>query len=120
MYKCGKCEKVIDSLKTDDIITFRRPDSKTQVITHRIANIVDGNFETKGDANSTNDGWAVIKSQVLGKVLFAIPLIGYPVAFAKTVPGFIILILIPAIYVIISEALVIKRELAKRPAKGGA
>jgi len=70
-------------------------------------------YVTKGDANDAPDSQAVAEELVLGKTIFSIPLLGYPVSFAKTREGLIILIVIPATMIIYSEILNIKNE-AKR------
>lgn len=105
-----------------DVITFKSAEERhlkhpTKTTTHRIDQVkkVDGRVEyvVKGDFNPSPDSVPVTPDLILGKVLFGIPLLGYPVAFAKTVPGLIILIIIPATLLIYSEIQNIKREVAK-------
>jgi len=96
-----------------DIITRRTSDPKT-TITHRVSqkNTVDGTvlFKTKGDANNAEDNETIIKNDIIGRELLSIPLLGYPVSFAKTTPGFIVLIIIPGIVIIYDEMHKIKDE----------
>lgn len=112
--------------KKNDIITFKsRPDADIRnpglLITHRIVDIKEDKgevfFTTKGDANNAPDMESRPAGNVLGKVVFSIPYLGYPVGFAKTQTGFILLIVIPATIIVYSEAITIKNETAKLLAK---
>ena len=107
-----------ENYQKGEIITFRTAGNLKDTTTHRIVGIEekDGTiyFQTQGDANKTPDGQLVPKDWVVGKVKFAIPYIGYPIAFARTLPGLIILIIIPATIIIYDEILKIREELAKR------
>jgi len=103
----------------DEIITFKsRPDADIKnpglLITHRIVDIKDDNggvfFTTKGDANESPDMDTRPTGSVLGKVVFTISYLGYPVGFAKTQTGFILLIVVPATIIVYSELLTIKNE----------
>lgn len=98
-----------------DIISFTDPNDPKYSVTHRIFEIKEERtaFITKGDANDAPDAKEVVKDNVLGKVILTIPFLGYPVAFAKTLPGLILLVIIPAILIIFSELRVIKNELLK-------
>jgi signal peptidase len=104
-----------------DIITFRNGSltniNKEYTITHRISEITeqggDARYTTRGDANSTEDSLPVFKNQVLGRVIFVIPHIGYLVSFTKTELGFVLYIVIPATLIIYSEVSSIKRELLR-------
>ena len=69
-------------------------------------------FTTKGDANEDPDGEKVPAKDVVGKVMFSIPFIGAVVAYAKTLPGFVLFIIVPTIAIIFSEILNIKKELS--------
>ena len=104
--------------KKDDIITFKKNleiDIKARgaTTTHRIVEVDNDSFTTKGDANETEDQKSIHKDLILGKLFLTIPYLGYPVSFAKTQTGFILLIVIPATLIIYSEVLNIKKE-AKR------
>ncbi len=115
--------KLADNYHVGDAITFKA--EKDRLIknpkfttTHRIYDIKEtalGQIEyvTKGDANDAPDSQAVAEELVLGKTIFSIPLLGYPISFAKTREGLIILIVIPATMIIYSEILNVKNE-AKR------
>lgn len=100
-----------------EVITFIDPDTPKNSITHRLIEEKDDNgrvtFVTKGDANEAPDNKEVRQDWVLGKVILTVPFLGFPVAFAKTLPGLIILIIVPAVVIIYSEILVIQREIKK-------
>ncbi len=107
----------------NNIITFRTSASLEETTTHRIVDTIEEDgviqFQTQGDANGTPDGQLIPKDWVVGKAKFAIPYLGYPVAFVKTLPGLIILVIIPAVIIIYDEVLNIKKELAKRKKSSG-
>lgn len=109
-----------DRYSPDDIITFtpsKKPAPATP-ITHRILTVrtVGGTTEfiTKGDSNTSADIDPVPQASVIGKVVFAIPYIGFPILFAKTVAGFTLLVIIPSTIIIYEEIRTIRREYGKR------
>ena len=75
-----------------DIIVFLRPFTNDEYIVHRAVEkqIKNGEltFVTKGDNNAVADGWRLPSSNVVGKVIGNIPLIGYFSIFIKTLWGF--------------------------------
>lgn len=71
-----------------DAIAF---DNGGIIIAHRIINKCKEGYITKGDANESEDPWIVRSSDVKGKVVFSIPLIGYLVKLASGTPGIIII-----------------------------
>lgn len=87
----------------NEAITFQNQNQR--ITTHRILEIKNGIFQTKGDANRVEDNDAISQGQILGKVSLVIPKIGFLVAFAKTLPGLIVLVLIPSTILIISAVL---------------
>lgn len=106
-----------DSYQKGDIITFINIEKPKETITHRIVEVKTDNgsvrYITKGDANDAPDTEERPKESVLGKVLFSVPYIGYPIGFAKTQTGFITLIVIPATILVYSEMIIIKKELTE-------
>lgn len=106
-----------DSYGVGDVITVLETDNSEITVTHRIVEVKDIEEEkiyiTKGDANEGTDLDERMGPQVLGKVILAIPLLGYVVTFAKTGQGLLILVIIPAIVIIYSEALNIKKEVKR-------
>lgn len=105
------------SYKQGDIITFFDLQKPKVTITHRIAEVKTDNnlvkYITRGDANNANDSDEINRADVVGKVLLTIPYLGYPVAFAKTQTGFMLLIVIPATILVYSEMMNIKKEMSE-------
>lgn len=99
-----------DSYAVGDVITFTDSADSTSTTTHRIIGLNGTSYLTKGDANDGADIDPVQKTNVVGKVIFHLPYIGYPVGYAKTLPGLIILIVIPATIIIWEELKKLKKE----------
>ena len=110
-----------------DIISFKdinSNDGKT-IVTHRISNETEKNgaieFTTKGDANNASDSVPVRKEAVIGNSVLTMPYLGYLISCIKTLPGLIIIIVIPATIIIYEEIRKIKAEakniIEKRRAK---
>jgi signal peptidase len=104
--------------KIGDIITFG-PYSKTKApTTHRIYDIkvVGGEavYITKGDANNAPDTREIKKEDIVGKVLFSVPYLGYAVDFAKKPIGFALMIIVPAAIIIYDEIRKIFGEIKKK------
>lgn len=101
-----------------DVITFS---SGSSLVSHRVVKTVekDGQFfyETKGDANQEADQTLVAEKSVVGKVKLTVPYLGRFVNFAKQPLGYFLMILIPALYVILSEIWVIVAELRRSRTK---
>jgi signal peptidase len=99
-----------DAIDVDDVITFRHGD---QLATHRVVEVVerDGSvqFRTKGDANEEPDSQLVAPEAVVGRVSITIPRIGHVVTFAQTQLGLLVLVVIPAAALAISELWTIAR-----------
>lgn len=109
-----------DNYKRGDIITFAKGNgikSQKSTTTHRVVSTrKEGDtiqYQTKGDRNKTNDPQPIVKKQIIGKVIFALPFVGHPVSYAKTLQGFIVLIIIPSTIIVYSEILNIKKELLR-------
>jgi len=101
----------------DDIITVAEPANPKVTLTHRIVDIEkkEGKifYTTKGDANEEADTEKRPKENVLGKVVLTIPYLGYPISFAKTTQGLILLVIIPAVIIVYDELRKIKEEIIK-------
>lgn len=114
--------KPFDKYENGEVISYKvQPTADIKnpkaVITHRVYEVSQEKgityYTTKGDANETPDFNKVAKDSVLGKVILNIPLLGYPVGFAKTQTGFVLLIVIPATIIVYSELMNIKNEAKK-------
>lgn len=112
------------SYQVGDIINFVTPDGKSDkdTTTHRIYQISNeggsDTYTTKGDANSSPDMRTISGQAIKGRVIFTLPWVGYGLGYIKTLPGLILIIIIPAIAIVTEEILNIRREakviLAKR------
>ena len=107
------------SYVSGDIVTFRPDNSKT-LVTHRIVSkqYPNGVFSepvylTSGDANEEFDNWELSNSQIVGKVIFSLPYLGYAVDFVKRPQGFILLIIVPVTIIIYEELKFLAVELKK-------
>jgi len=98
--------KPVSDYVVGDIITFQKKGERVST-THRIAGIKEENgnilYETKGDANGGFDREGPFKSEVIGKVLFSVPYIGYVMNFIEQPLGFILIVGIPSLLIIIGE-----------------
>lgn len=103
--------------QANDIITFKAQGGKTTV-THRLIEIKQesgvAQFVTKGDANEEADPDSVKRENIIGKTFLTLPWLGYPVGYAQTKVGFILLILVPSIIIIYEEIRKIGTEAKKK------
>lgn len=95
------------SFKADDIITF--VDSRSQIVTHRIIDVVGSGentqYVTKGDNNEHPDAEPVLAENVIAEYTgFTIPYLGYFIEFAKSQKGAVILFIVPGILLLIYAA----------------
>jgi signal peptidase len=94
-----------DEITVGDIITYRQPGKSTLTI-HRVVEVRgEGGlqFITQGDANETIDIEPVLAKNVMGKVVMAIPFMGYVIDFAQTIKGLVSLFIIPGLLIIFYE-----------------
>ena len=105
-----------EDIKINDVITFNSsiPGDHGGTITHRVIAVskdADGNYHyrTKGDYNLVDDGVDVDFNSIVGKVALRIPQLGRAQAFLATKAGWLICVLVPALYVIIKDILKIIR-----------
>ena len=108
--------KPADDYKIGDIVTFQKRIDK-EPTTHRIEEIrvVGGSpiYTTKGDANNAEDRGEIQKEEIIGKVLFSIPYLGYIINFIQKPIGFSLIIVLPAIVIVYDEAKKIWKEITK-------
>lgn len=104
-----------EDIKVGDVITFISSSNLTadMTITHRVIEVVkDGDnysYKTQGDANLIPDNTNAEYKNVLGKVIFKIPQLGRLQEFLGQKGGWLIVIVIPALGIIISDILKIFR-----------
>ena len=82
-------------------------DSNT-IVTHRIVSIDDSSasriFQTKGDANSDPDIFSVPASNVIGELVFVLPVVGYLPGFLKDNRiVYVLMIIVPVLLIIFGE-----------------
>ncbi|GIW69135.1 signal peptidase I [Candidatus Parcubacteria bacterium] len=98
------------SYEIGDVITFQTSGARVPT-THRIIadEIIAGRrfFITKGDANEDADTRRVSQSAVEGKVVLAVPYLGYILDFARTPLGFLAIIVVPALAIVLEEGRVL-------------
>ena len=100
-----------------DIITFG-PYSRTKApTTHRIVEVKNGTYITKGDRNNAPDVKPVTQKEIIGKVVFDVPYLGYVINFTRQPVGFLLVLLIPAAIIVSDEVKKIVGEIKKLKAK---
>jgi signal peptidase len=112
-------------IKKGDIITFLSPKDQKLTILHRVFKIKNTknvlSFETKGDNNNAEDNWEVPAVNLQGRYLFSVPLLGHIAALMKKPLGFILMIGVPALFLIILQIKTIRdginEEVEKRTKK---
>jgi len=102
--KVSDFESVHADLQNGDILVFRKPDDPNEFIVHRAIektwNPEDGKyyFKTKGDNNRSPDQpysfSLVSEDDVIGKVIWKIPLLGYLKIFLGTQIGMAIAVVL--------------------------
>lgn len=70
-----------------DVIAYISSSDSDIAITHRVIEINDDTFITKGDANNTLDPEPILKSRLIGKVAYYVPYLGTLAYFITTVNG---------------------------------
>ncbi len=101
-----------EDIKVNDVITFISTSSISSgmTVTHRVVEIVnDGDgtisYRTKGDNNLTTDSSTAPYENVIGKVWFKIPQLGRLQFFIASKGGWLICVLIPALFIIVKDIL---------------
>ena len=106
--------KPVLNYRAGNIITYQEGRRTRDLVTHRIVERQGDEFITKGDNNNAADIHPIKKEQIVGKVLLAIPYVGYVANFAHSKLGFLLFIIIPALFIIGNESLKIFKEIKKR------
>lgn len=91
-----------DKIKVGDVVAYTH--SSGVRVTHRVIEITDEGFETKGDSNDVSDGVSTTRRNYHGKTLFSIPYLGFAIKYLQRpivlVIAFIIVLGIVAVNVI--------------------
>lgn len=91
------------TIEAGDIITFRPTTVGENLISHRVIDIRQASglyFVTKGDANNSPDPFTVPARNLVGKICFRAPYLGYVTEFLKTPWGFMLAVVIPGSIII--------------------
>ncbi len=114
-----------EELEVGDIITFLSSDSRLSniIVTHRIKNkYYDSTtgkytFQTKGDANNTEDFALAEDYNIIGEVIFKIPKLGYVQEVLASKGGLIIFIFIPCALVLSYDIVKMIKRATKKKSK---
>lgn len=90
-----------------DIVTFRSPEDGSKLITHRVRRVAisDGivKVTTKGDANLSVERWTIPADGTMGRAVGRVPKIGYLLVWTRSTPGRLLLIVLPACLIGLSQ-----------------
>lgn len=94
-----------------EVISFKNPLDLKSIVTHRIykLSLLEGSYVTKGDANKVPDLSEVRKGNILGKVTYSVPYVGYFAEFTKTKNGLVLIVMVTTL-IIYNELSNIKKE----------
>jgi signal peptidase I len=108
------------SVIVGDIIVFHYFNKPDNYIIHRVVEI-DTNptltFKTRGDANETADPISTPAQNLVGKLAFHAPLLGYMVPFLRTGWGLVVSLVIPSIVIFTVCLRSLRKELVKNSRK---
>jgi len=106
-----------------DVIAFPNPKGTENIVTiHRVIEKNEAeedttSFVTRGDNNEAQDQDPVELEKVLGRVWFAIPMIGYAISWVKVTPLFLAVILVPISILFYHEGLNFAKKMRKKRAQ---
>ncbi len=103
----------LDEINADhengDIIVFQKPNNPNDFVVHRAVekSKMSGDIPflvTKGDNNPSEDPWKVKEENLIGKVVWRIPLLGYIKIFLGTPVGMAITIIVFLLLIFLERA----------------
>jgi len=104
-----------------DVVTFKPDPKNKSTTTHRVVAIGGGIVKTAGDANNSPDPRLINLENVVGKVFYVLPYLGYLAGFIQTPQGFILFVIVPATILIYEEFkslfIELKNNIKKRAGK---
>lgn len=95
-----------NAVRVGDIITFLASKHADDLIVHRVVAVnqtVPHSFTTRGDANNMNDVLPVPAGNLVGRVEYSIPYLGYLFSFVRSRMGILLLVIGPAILMLSFE-----------------
>jgi signal peptidase len=83
-----------------DVVSFHSPETGS-VLTHRVQAVAVGEgpieVETRGDANTGTESWAIEPAGTVGRLVFEIPYLGYLLAPLQGAAPRLLLVVAPAL-----------------------
>jgi len=96
------------SVSVGDIAAFHDPSG--QLVTHRVISVTADGISTQGDANKSADPIIRQRASVDGRVVFAIPLVGYVLYVLQQPIAFLLLLGVTGGFVVFGESKIVWRE----------
>jgi signal peptidase len=93
-----------EAINVGDVILFHPPATSPNhaSVMHRVVSVREENgqrlFRTKGDANATPDPWEFGLEGNGARLVYAVPYVGYLVAYVRTPVGWVLVFMLPAAY----------------------
>ncbi len=106
-----------EAVAVGDIITFHHRGPADSLISHRVIGIQENSplaFQTKGDANETPDPFITPARELVGRVAFHFPFLGYAVLSLNTVLGLLVALVVPGLVIIGLCLKSLRYELARK------
>jgi hypothetical protein len=63
------CPVLADKIRTGDVIFFQHPQNRIKYVVHRVVDVSNGLFRTRGDNNRHTDTFSVTADQIVGLVI---------------------------------------------------
>ncbi len=105
-----------EAVKAGDIVAFKPMAGKTLII-HRVVSIEKGSlyyFVTRGNDSGSSGAVSLPARNMVGKICFHVPYVGYVTEFLKTPWGFLVGLVIPGLIVIAVYVRSIWKVLSKK------
>jgi len=97
----------VSHIEVGDIIAFKTGTGADETVVHRVVEVINGSnsfsLRTAGDGNPSPDGNAVLGENIVGRVYFHLPFLGYLSDFVRNKLGYILLVGVPGILIISLE-----------------
>ncbi|MBS7635367.1 signal peptidase I [Candidatus Bathyarchaeota archaeon] len=105
---------VLADPKNGDIIVFRHPYRPDEFVVHRAIEKYEKDnvwyFRTKGDHNLYPDSWVISEKDLIGKVVFTIPYLGYIKIYLGNEIGISIIVALLIVFVIFENLDLLKKK----------
>lgn len=110
-------EQPPQTLQEGDVISFYSNDPMMagQIVSHRIQTVLNQDilmFITKGDANPAQDPAAALGENVIGRVVYCVPYLGYLLSFLSTRKGIFLVAILPCAVILILEVIGLIRNIS--------